>query len=260
MKRFFALFISVFLIGSCATIASAEEATYSTAGELFQAWEENYPDYICGVWSTDGGHVNLTFGIQNNELGNAGKQEILNLVENDSTISFVYQVFSRNYLVKSQKGIDAYSGKDLGLVSTSVDEINNRIVLGVLEERKDTADTQKMIEAIQERYANAVSIEYTDEFPHDELPHIDNYYKSKASNTHPFLFLIFGAAILLLSAMTFAHYHKKNMAVLQTNNGTTVLTTASLSAKEVEDMIKKSSCSIPSDLDQKVMHVIDRKR
>ena len=37
------------------------------------------------------------------------------------------------------------------------------IVLGIFEERKDEADTQKMIGEITQKYGNAVSVEYTDE-------------------------------------------------------------------------------------------------
>ena len=64
MKKLFALILAVVLICSCSIIVSAEEAKYNTAGELYEAWYENLPDYICGVWSTDGGTNNLTFGIQ----------------------------------------------------------------------------------------------------------------------------------------------------------------------------------------------------
>ncbi len=97
---------------------------------------------------TDGGASNLTFGIQNTELGNAGKTEMLELVKDDSSITFVYQEHSRNYLLQIQKELDGYFEKDFGLISTGLNEKNNCIVLGIFEERKDE---------------NAVSVEYTDE-------------------------------------------------------------------------------------------------
>ena len=94
MRKGFALMISVFLIFSCTVSVCAAEAQYSTAGDLYEAWCSNLPDYFCGVWSTDGGTTNLTFGIQNNASGNAGKQKILELIENDSSVTFVYQGFA----------------------------------------------------------------------------------------------------------------------------------------------------------------------
>ena len=37
---------------------------YASAEELYKAWYLDLPDYITGVWSTDGGSYNLTFGIR----------------------------------------------------------------------------------------------------------------------------------------------------------------------------------------------------
>lgn len=162
MKKLFALILAVVLICSCSIIVSAEEAKYNTAGELYEAWYENLPDYICGVWSTDGGTNNLTFGIQNNAAGNAGKQEMLDLVKNNSTLTFVYQEYSRNYLLQIQREIDEYMKKELGLISTALNEQNNCIELGILKERKDDVATQDMIKEITDRYGNAVTVEYTD--------------------------------------------------------------------------------------------------
>ena len=66
-------------------------------------------------------------------------------------------------LLQIQKELDGYFEKDFGLISTGLNEKNNCIVLGIFEERKDEADTQKMIGEITQKYGNAVSVEYTDE-------------------------------------------------------------------------------------------------
>ena len=44
------------------------EGKYVTMGDLYQAWGgyEGYPDYICGVWSTDGGSASVLI-VKNNE-------------------------------------------------------------------------------------------------------------------------------------------------------------------------------------------------
>jgi hypothetical protein len=51
---------------------------------------------------------------------------------------------------------------------------------------------------------------------------------------------------------------RRKMLILQTDRGTTVSTTRLPSAKDVEDMVKRSNYSVPSDLKQKVMDMIDR--
>ena len=71
--------ISMLLIFSFTINVCAAEAQYSTAGDLYEAWYDDLPDYVCGVWSTEGGTINLTFGIQNNASGNAGKRFHRNL-------------------------------------------------------------------------------------------------------------------------------------------------------------------------------------
>lgn len=251
MKKVFAFILATVLICSCSIIAAAEEAKYNTAGELYEAWCENLPDYICGVWSTDGGTNNLTFGIQDNAFGNAGKEEMLELVKNDSTLTFVYQEYSRNYLLQIQREIDEYMQKGLGLILTALDEQNNCIELGILEERKDNADTQNMLKEITDKYGKAVSVEYTDAI---HLLTADENNPWQSQQFWLFAICIFGVLIVCM----FFVFQKRNVLLLQTNNGATVSTTSSPSTKEVEDMVRKTKYDIPSDLDQKIMSEINR--
>ena len=256
MKKLFTLIFSFFLICTCTTSVWAEEGQYITAGDLYEAWHNNLPDYICGVWSTDGGTTNLTFGIQNNEAGNAGKQKILELIENDLSVTFVYQQFSRNYLLKIQKEIDGYFEKDLGLISTGLDDINNCIVLGVFNERKDNADTQNMINEITGKYGEAVSVEYTEEIRYTagELENLTAWIRK---SKQPSLLMPIVIMLLLMIGITFAMAIRRKMLILQTNHGAAVSTVRPPSAKDVEDMVKHSNYSAPSDLKQKVMDMID---
>lgn len=250
MKKLFALILAVVLICSSSIIASAEEAKYNTAGELYEAWCENLPDYICGVWSTDGGTSNLTFGIQNNAAGNTGKQEMLDLVKNNSTLTFVYQEYSRNYLLQIQREIDEYMKKELGLISTALNEQNNCIELGILKERKDDVATQDMIKEITDRYGNAVTVEYTDAI----------YALTTDMNglwTSQHIILIMGIVVVFLAGMFFV-FQKRNVLLLQTNNGATVSTATSPSTKEVENLVRKTQYDIPSELDQRIMNEINK--
>ena len=251
MKKIFTLILTIVFICSCSIIASAAESKYNTAGELYEAWCENLPDYICGVWSTDGGANNLTFGIQNNADGNAGKQEMLSLVKNDSTLTFVYQEYSRNYLLQIQREIDEYMIKDLGLVETALDEQNNCIELGILTERKDDVNTQNMLEEIIDKYGKAVSVHYTDKI-FDLTIGVEKPFQSQH-----FLLYIVGIITVLLVGLFFV-FQKRNIPLLQTNNGATVSATTYPSTKEVENLVRKTQYDIPSELDQRIMREINK--
>ena len=250
MKKLLIMLFSVLFVFSCAVVVSAEEAQYSNAGELYEAWAENLPDYICGVWSTDGGYSNLTFGIQDTEAGNAGKQKMLDLIENDSSITFVYQEYSRNYLLQIQREIDEYMKLDLGLVSTGLYDTRNCIELGILEDRKNDADTQTMIKEITDKYGNAVSVTYTD--ARFEL----TFGEEKDPMAQYSLFLPVFLVVVAVLGMLFIVIPKRGV-LLQTGNGTTMVSTTSPTGKEVEGMVKKSSYKTSSKLDKRIMNAIN---
>ena len=255
MRNLFALVLSALLIGSCAMSVSASEAQYPTAGDLYEVWYNNLPDYICGVWSTDGGTANLTFGIQNNEAGNAGKLEILELIENDASVTCVYQQFGRNDLLQMQAEIDEYFQEDLGLLSTGLDEMNNCIVLGIHKERKDDALTQSMISEIIEKYGEAVCVEYTDPIVYT-ITEEKNPPLWLTITKQPSVLMPMGVLIPLMIGVVFAIAIRRKMLLLQTSHGTAA-SSSPPSSKAVEDMVKKSDCHIPSHLKQKVMSAID---
>ena len=152
MKRI-TIFFTIMIICIMPMTVSAAGETYSTAGDLYQAWCDNLPDYICGVWSTDGGQNNLTFGIQENEAGDAGKQEILNLVENDSTVSFVNQKHSRNYLLQVLEDMIEYFEKDQGIITAGLNEQQNYVEIGICGIYKDNDETDIIIDDLNTRYA-----------------------------------------------------------------------------------------------------------
>lgn len=250
MKKLLIMLFSVLFVFSCAVVVSAEEAQFSNAGELYEAWAENLPDYICGVWSTDGGTTNLTFGIQNTAAGNAGKQKMLDLIENDSSIAFVYQEYSRNYLLQIQREIDEYMKLDLGLVSTGLYDTRNCIELGILEDRKNDADTQTMIKEITDKYGNAVSVTYTDARFELTLGEEENPIAQ-----HSLFLPVFLVAVAVLG-MLFIVIQKRGV-LLQTGNGTTMVSTTAPTGKEVEEMVMKSSYKTSSKLDKRIMNAIN---
>ena len=259
MRKGFALMISILLICACAMTVSAAEVKYNNAGDLYEAWCSNLPDYICGVWSTDGGTTNLTFGIQNNASGNAGKQKMLELIENDLSVTFVYQVFGRNELLRIQEELDGYFTQNLGVIYTGLDEMNNCVALGINQERKHNADTQHMIEQITEKYGEAIRVEYTDEISYTG-GELDNLCIWIRKSEQPSLLMPIVMMLFLMIGITFAMILRRKMLILQTNHGTCVSTNVSPSSKDVVDMVQESNYDIPCDLRQKVMDAIDRNK
>ena len=252
MKKYLVMIFSVLFIFFCAVAVSAEEM-YDNAGELYEAWAENLPDYICGVWSTDGGMVNLTFGIQNSEAGNTGKQKMLDMIKDDSTITFVYQKYSRNYLLQIQQEIDRYMQQDLGLISTGVDDICNCVELGILEERKDNAKTKAMIREITDKYGDAVAVVYTGEI----VPTVLN--ETGLANRGPTMLLLMTLSVVILAFTIFGVSQKRGL-LFQTRNGTMVASRSVLTEKEVEGLVKDATYKPSADLDQRVMDAINEKK
>ena len=118
MKRIAVLAMCFLMLCACTVTAFAENGgIYETARQLADAWHSQggVPDYISGLWSTDGSRKNLTFGVVKGEAGEAGRQEILDLVKDDSTVTIVYQTYSHNYLWQIQDAIvHTYFEKGLG--------------------------------------------------------------------------------------------------------------------------------------------------
>lgn len=253
MKKILLMAFSMVLLLSCMFTVFAEEAQYSDAGELYMAWAEDLPDYICGIWSTDGGMTNLTFGIQDNEAGNAGKEKMLELIEDDSTVTFVYQKYSRNYLMQIQKELDHYMELDLGLISTGVYDIQNYVEFGILQEKKDKARTKAMIEEIFDKYGDAVAVKYTGEI------YTMTLMEEKTNHTVHVAF--FTASFAVLAFVCILFFVRKNRGTqLQTENGAIVVSTKAPTYKEVEALVKKSTIPPPSDLDQKVLRNISKNK
>lgn len=251
MKRLIVVLFGIILFCLGGFTVSAQSAIYETAGDLYQAWYGNMPDYVCGVWSTDGGYTNLTFGIQDTDEGNRGKQEILNLIADDSTVSFKYQEYNLNYLYRIQDELFPYFEKDLGLVSSGVYEMENRVGIEVHKDYKNNPATIDMIRELEERYGDAIYIEYCDSYVTTSLEE-----KNSDSNSTALIFTV--AASLLLTMIAAFTMLKFRSATLHTNTGTVVSSCAGYSIKAIECIVKESEVSVPSELDARIMGSIDK--
>ena len=82
MKTLRFMILTALLMIVCSTGVLAAE--FADANALFQYWYSTqetpsaspYPDYVCGVWSTDGTTDHLTIAVTKDEAGEAGKSEI----------------------------------------------------------------------------------------------------------------------------------------------------------------------------------------
>lgn len=251
MKKLFAVVFLLLLVCAGAGSAWAEEGEYATAGELYRAWAEDLPDYICGVWSTDGGENSLTFGIQNTEAGNAGKQEILDRIRDDATAAFVYQTYSRTELLRIQREIDGYFGQDVGLLLTALREQENRVEVAIHEQRREEEATRRMVAELNDKYGDAIRIEYTDQTialtigvePREQPP-----------------YALFAAGVLAVCFLLAAGFvvKRRRQPLLQTNAGRVETAPAPLTIREVAERVRRSEPPMPPELDARIMEAIDK--
>lgn len=261
MKKLIITLIALALV-LCSAVTVAAKDEFATAGDLYQYWSETaFPDYVCGVWSNDGTMESLTVAVQDNEAGNAGKQEILDLVADDSSVTFVYREYSYNYLRNVQDEIFLYFEKDTGLISTSVNQHKNRVDLGILTDRKDDDATREMLAELQEKYGDIFIVSYyegicIDDAVAEEIGAV--IVTTEGSNAPIAQIAVICAVVLLLLAVTVFAVRKKTLT-LQTNTGENISTVATLSVHDVENMVKDSNAEVSSDLELKIMSEIENR-
>ncbi len=262
MKKlcFFISFLFIFLFAISATAAETPTAPYSNAWELFQDWSENYPDYISGIWSTDGG-MNLTFGIAESADFESTKNEILALIENDGSASFAQQKYSYNYLKEIQEYMNTYFTNydpSLGLSAMGIYETDNYVGIDFLEEKKDEQPVKDFVKFLVDRYGDAVKINYSDAIVAtvDTLTEIGTatVTPTEPSQNHlPVIILIATAIVLVCTTIGIAYTKKRKTAVLQTASGQTVTADSPASTKQTEIAVKNATLTPDSTLDQKIL-------
>lgn len=242
--------IIIFLLILLLTLTVSAESQFKNAGELFQYWEGNdaYPDYVCGVWSTDGGYINLTIAVLDTEEGNSGKEEILDLIENDATVTFAYGEYSYNYLRHVQDELEPYYGTETGLISSGVDVMGSRVNIGILTDKMNSPEALTMLEELRGKYGDVFTVE-ADEMVYDlmleeKLPTIVTTPMQTARDYTAFVVIC--ASLLFL--LTFILLRRK---VAVTDTGDSV-THSALSKRDVEDMISESTVDYPDELDEKI--------
>lgn len=263
MKKLIAVILTLMLICTCSLTVFANGAEYNNALELYQYWEQNdaYPDYVCGVWYADGDMANLVIAVQNTDEGNAGKQEILDLIKGDLGVTFEYREYSFNRLCAVQDELHPYFEKNVGLVSIGIDVTENNVVVGISEESKDVPSTVEMVKEIKNLYGNMIEIEYTGDLSATDAVYIGQEADtgSTGSSTSPIADYVpfIAVGIILLAVASVFIFRKKRAMMLQASTGKTIVSSAPLTVKEVENTIKKSTVDLPTDLDEKIFSAIN---
>lgn len=265
MKRIFMLAMCLLLLCSFPVTAAAEETgIYENAGQLYEAWVSGdcVPDYITAVISTDGGTDNLTFGLVEGEAGEKGRQEILALVRDDSTVTIMYQTYSRNELYRIQDQItDEYFGKDLGLVTAGVSEGANKIILEVKTDYAENTDTLQMIQEVTDQYGDRVSFRFTDSeivMVVGTQTAVTNPIMVMSDPQSPLNLLTFALILgTMMLAVLVCLEMRRHRLIAATGNGTPViLDSRSVGRREIEDAIRSTEATPSDALQDRVMQSI----
>lgn len=276
MKRFLILLMITALLAAAALPAAASggsaltdretdtgtaaaPTTFADAAALFQYWEAfGYPDYVSGVWTATGGTAQLVIGITE-QGGEAARRELLALIENDASVSFVTQKYSYNYLRGVQEDITAYlMGRDLGSWGIGVFVMQGRVELS-LEHGTDHEATALVVRELLGQYGDALAI-VTENGPITAYTlEIDPGVVTDAA-VHPgkqlLTWLPFALILLLLASASVLIVRRR--AVLQTAGGATVEVSATLSRADVERRVRDDAPAPSAALDARVLSHIKK--
>ncbi len=262
MKKVMYLFLCVVLSLSVAIPAAAADE-YGTAMDLYESWGGNYPEYISGVWSTDGSSYNLTFGICSDADVEKVKAELLLLIEDDTSASFAVQKYSYAELSSIANELHAYfpsesTTVDYGMVSTAVCDRENYVKVEFLTERMNDSATVDLINLLCEKYGDAVEIGYN-----------DGYYFLISDIQMPVdlrggvgaLTVALSVVMLMLVLVLFMVVRRRSSAVkAQISDGNTVSVTKSVSTQEVERMVRTSELKPSDELDKRMQAEIENRK
>ncbi|MBO5266559.1 MAG: hypothetical protein J6B08_04600 [Ruminiclostridium sp.] len=146
-------------------VADSSATGFRTMWDLYQYWYEKkpdgnqYPEYVCGVWSTDGGMEILTVAVTKDEKGEAGKQEILELIENDSSVTFTYASYSFAELSAVRDEILPLMGDDTGIFGLGINEMENCVHIDI---NTENPNSEAIIKKFTAGYGDMVKVEVSE--------------------------------------------------------------------------------------------------
>ena len=263
MKRLFIGLMCACILFLDPVPAEAEnENRFDNAGELYDYWTKTntLPNYITGAWSSDGGYVNLTFGVTNDVAGHEGAKQILDLVADDYTVSFAYQTYPLQYLYKVQEDLEEYMEKHIGFKALGVQFLTNRVEVYIDQNRLNDPATTTAVNTLTEKYGDAVSFIFTsaqyrltdghaDELCNQALKPMTN----QANAQIPLLFTMSAITVICLAALFFSEYRRRKLLVLLTGTKAVTVQEPKVSCKAIEAAVKNAA-SKPSAETDAVIH------
>lgn len=228
MKRILCAVLAVV----CLLVPVAAKEKYATAMDLYQSWEGEYPDYVCGVWSESGGG-HLTIAVVDVDA----KAKILGQVEDVSTMTLILQKYSQKELLAIQDAMIPYMERGW-IWTTALDESNNRVVVGLnLDNRSAEMDAFVMDTVAQ--YGTAVVFEKG--YP-VELS-VGDQLDISVSQDQPW-WLIGAAVLFAVACLMLAARHRRR--ALLTTAGNTVSDTA------LTEQIRQTPLAPDEELEKKI--------
>lgn len=269
MKKLISLFIAILLIFTFSFTASAEEK-FEKMKDLNTYWAVNdaYPDWFCGIWTETGSLNDLVVSVLDTEEGNLGKQEILDLIEDDSSVTFTYGQYSRNYLTGVQNSLTYETFQELGLSYTAFLDTENRVELGILKEKRDDPASLQKLEELKQQYGDIFTVKYVDGYVSEDIlyiedvPVVTNTGSIVEVKTQSSYFLYIAVAVSLLLSVTciFILLKRRRAFALQTSAGSTLSATARLSSKGVEALVKNTEVKVPAELEERILNEIENRK
>ena len=156
MKKLFCALLALLLCLVPALAVHADGEPYENAYELWASWDQSYPDFVAGVWSTDGGVERLTFALVEG-AGEAEKEEILSRIRDKDSVSFAegYR-YSYAELRSVQAELTAYLGDGTGAFGIGVYEGKNRVHIDI---NTDNPGAEAFMRMCRETYGDMIVFE-----------------------------------------------------------------------------------------------------
>ena len=252
MRKIYALILCLALALPLGTAFA--EGEYANIGELYQSWWMNggdcpYPDYVCGVWSTDGTIDNLTVAVTKDDAGEAGKAEILSLIADESSVTFTYGAYSYKELLSVRDALLPYLGEETGAFGMGMDESENCVSIDI-DISKPNSDI--FIKDCIAKYGNMVRFTEGSGVAIDlttvGIDEIGMGRDKGAQALSPWLWAAI-VGVLLLGGTAVLRTRKARMA--QLSNGETA-TAAPISRAQVKDALRTAEIAPPAAVDEAI--------
>lgn len=156
MKRLLCTMVALLLCLAPTFAAHADGEAYENAYELWVSWDQSYPDFVAGVWSTDGTVEGLTFALVEG-AGEAEKEEILSRIRDKDSVSFAegYR-YSYVALRALREELTPYLGDGTGAVGIGVYEGENRVHIDI---NTDNPGAEAFMQMCRETYGDMIVFE-----------------------------------------------------------------------------------------------------